>query len=192
MVALVLRLMVAALCAGGLASCDPLRPTIEVLGDSISAYSAGVLSSTLSAAGDVTVTAEASRIAGEMNPRAGSPMVAVVELGANDVARGYAPVDTIAYLGLNVAGGYLQRGAVCVVFVTLPTTTGIASWDSGFAELNAWYRARPFVADYGAAADGDPTMTADRLHPSEVGKRMLAQRILDQVLRCLSNPLVSV
>jgi lysophospholipase L1-like esterase len=189
MVSLAIHLMATALCVGVLASCEPPRPTIEVLGDSISAYSAAVIASTLDPTGPTRVRAVPSASAAEMQPYAGiaGPVdVAVIELGANDIWRGQAVSPTVDFIAWTVAAGYLQRGARCVVFVTLPTETGIPAVDAGFASLSAWFRARPFYADYGAGIDADPTMTTDRLHPSVAGQAMLADRIAVEVHRCLA------
>lgn len=176
----------AAIAVGALTSCVPLQ--LEVLGDSITAYSAPTIQAQLDPIGDTRISATPGASAGEMQIYAGDGHVdvAVVELGANDVWRGGAPADAIAYIGLTVAGGYLERGARCVIFVTLPTRTGIPAIDVGFSELNTWFRARPFFADYGAALDADPTLTTDGLHPSPAGQAVYARLVESEVRRCLS------
>ena len=162
-----------------------VAPTVEVLGDSISAYSAEAIVAGLEPTSS-RVVATPSMATEDMAPQAGTATVAVIELGANDVWRGQPAAEAIQEISA-VAAGYLQRGSKCVVFVTLPTATGLPGLDAGFRELNVWFRARPYVADYGHHLDADVGYTTDGLHPTEAGQRLLASLIREQVDRCLES-----
>lgn len=170
-------------------------PTVAVLGDSITHLSRDHIHRALGhdavkLAGMRGITIEAAqRIADGYASDA--PDVVVIDLDTNDAWTG-VPLDTI-YAGLDTM--FNKFSGSCIVAVTLteygtqtPTQAGNVYSVPTAASVNAWLRQRPdvHVVEWSNAAGSDVSryLDNDGIHPSEEGKRLLADLISEAVDSC--------
>jgi lysophospholipase L1-like esterase len=166
-------------------------PEVVLMGDSITDQTAEVFAQRLGDRWDLTTSGTPGyradqRVGDVANLALHDPTQVIINLGTNDVLQKKAPAETLDALE-KVGSGFAP--ARCVYLVTV-TSSFINPQDTALParaqELNAGIRdlaARhhwgvvpwdQLVADYDAGPQPEGPLTTDTVHPTDVGKRMLA------------------
>ncbi len=178
-------------------------PTVAMIGDSITYWSASAIGPALGAVGfrssvsgvQGLTTLDASWVVGHY--AAAPPSVLVVELGTNDLsymARGL-PGYTMAEVQARLAAVVDRFPTSCVVVSTVSAHRSAAwrpewqAYNERAGELNTWVHATfPRVLDWEQAvadslANGSPIL-ADEVHPNDAGIAVLAQLTAQAASSC--------
>jgi lysophospholipase L1-like esterase len=168
---------------------DRTRLSVAVLGDSITQLSANDIHSTLDSTYNVEIDATPGiTVAGQWSEAAAfakaQPDIAVVNLGTNDLLARRTADAVIRDLEALLAE---FDPSTCVVVVTISTTETRESFRREAVAVNRWLRDRPHVADWDGAVARSPFprgLTYDSVHPTEDGRAVLAEVLLDGVSTC--------
>jgi GDSL-like Lipase/Acylhydrolase family len=169
---------------------DDGRPSLVLIGDSITHRSADVLEATLGDRYDVTIVAEDGRTIDEQQDgaseaAASSPDFVFINLGTNDAVKGVSLDDAEKGL-VDMAAKFPDS---CIVFATINKNTTIPVYNAKASALNDWLFANaPHIADWNAIVtagymDRKPVVL-DGLHPNDLGKAKYAQIISDALDEC--------
>jgi len=185
-------------------SSDPevdARPTVAIVGDSITEQGQSSLHRVLGARWDLHVDGRSGYTVAQQLPAArelaaGHPTQVIVNLGTNDVTRGDDLVRSAADLG-DVVAAFPEATCIHLVTVNEGIVTAGGSAADRAAELNrsmaALAAADPridvvdwsaAVAAYEAGDQADGPILTDTVHPSPRGQLALAARYDDALSAC--------
>jgi len=181
------------MCTSGAAGASIARPSIRFVGDSITAYSAPMLTTYFTWAGYGSVHVAAipgsDTYARQWDVYAdakAAPTVEVINLGTNDTNHitGLSPQAMSDVLHrLRAFGSHALFPHTCVVFVTV--STHMTSWNpTNAAIIDAQIRAFPHVVDWDAAYQPTYFDSADNVHPNVLGQHVLVHLIANAVAKC--------
>ena len=169
---------------------DDGRPSLVLVGDSITHRSAEVLEATLGERFAVTIVAEDGRTIAEQQDgasqaAASSPDYVFINLGTNDAVKGVAIEDAEKGL-VEMAAKFPDS---CIVFATINKNTTIPVYNEKASALNDWLFANaPHIADWNAVVTAGymerQPVVLDGLHPNDLGKAKYAQIISDALDGC--------
>jgi hypothetical protein len=169
---------------------DDERPSLVLIGDSITHRSTEVLEATLGERYDLTIVAEDGRTIAEQQEGASeaaesSPDFVFINLGTNDAVKGVALEDAQKGL-IDMAAKFPGS---CLVFSTINKNTTIPVYNEKASALNDWLFANaPHIADWNAVVTAGymerQPVVLDGLHPNDLGKAEYAQIISDALDEC--------
>jgi acyl-CoA thioesterase-1 len=122
-----------------------------------------------------------------------TPVVVILELGANDGLRGLPVEDTRANLEEMIVAFQKAGATVIMAGMTLPRNYGVdyvRNFEDVFIDLAREYKL-PLIPFFLEGVAGDPQLTLpDFLHPNEAGYRVVAEivlRTLEPILKQLDK-----
>ena len=123
---------------------------------------------------------------------ADNPKAAIVELGSNDALRGLAPAQTEKNLSAILAKLKAAHVAVLLCGMRAPRNLGpeyAARFDAIYPRLAKQYGVLlyPFILD--GVALNPKLNQADGIHPNPAGVKIIAGRILPDVLKLVGSPI---
>jgi lysophospholipase L1-like esterase len=197
---MVLALAVVTLLAAlSTAACSdsPARPTVAVIGDSITFLSAAAIQAGLTAHHDhVLITGRIGYTAAQLAPDVAdfarhNPQVVLFELGTNDVTQSPAGVTSAAAYEQTMAGYRRDFPHACLIATTVGShRPGATALNAMAAQINTWLKATfTQVVDWDAyewanRQAGHVLVDGDFIHPNAAGQAALGALDQAAVTRC--------
>jgi lysophospholipase L1-like esterase len=179
-------------------------PSVVLIGDSITEQSADTFDQRLGGEYDLSTTGRpgfrAEQLLADVPDLAdGDPTQVVVNLGTNDMTQGWRPADTEAVLE-RLAGSFPSARCVHVVTINDHMVNDDPSLVPRVQDLNGRIRAMAarhgwdvvpwdrLVADYDAGPQPFGPITTDTVHPTQLGRDVLADAYERALKACPPAP----
>ena len=181
------------------------RPTVAVVGDSITEQGESALKQVLSGDWHLSIDGRPGYTVAEQIPAARTlgergPSQVIVNLGTNDVMKGNDLTRSAADLA-EVVGAFPEATCIHLVTINEGIELGGHPYADRSAEVNrsiaALAAADPrihvidwsaVVAAYESGAQADGPILVDTVHPSSWGQRALAMRYAEALTACPASP----